>query len=105
MSWLPLVVLGGAVGALVGLVFFGGLWWTTRRLATATRPGALLAVSLLARFAVLAIALIVLARLDPALLVGALVGVVAARIALTRAAAGGRRREPAAAGGSSAERG
>ena len=90
MHWVVLFVLGLAAGGAVGLVFFGGLWWTTQRLTTSSHPGLLMSVSLLGRLAVLAVVLILLARLDVALLAGAMTGLVATRIALTRAAARGR---------------
>lgn len=83
-------VLGVVAGACLGLVFFGGLWWTTQRLVTAREPGLLLAGSLIARLAILALGLIVLARADPAALVGALFGLIAVRIVMIRAASQGR---------------
>jgi F1F0 ATPase subunit 2 len=96
VHWIVLFVLGVAVGGAVGLVFFGGLWWTTQRLTTSSHPGLLMSVSLLGRLGVLAVVMIVLARIDVALLVGAMAGLVATRIALTRAAARGRLpRQPA----------
>jgi F1F0 ATPase subunit 2 len=94
-----LLVLGFVAGLVVGLVFFGGLWWTTQRLATSSRPGLLMSVSLLGRLVVLALVLIVLARIDVTLLVGALAGSVTTRVALTRAAASGRLPQPAVSDG------
>jgi F1F0 ATPase subunit 2 len=38
-----------AVGAVLGAFFFGGLWWTLRRVATSTRPARLVLVSLALR--------------------------------------------------------
>lgn len=83
-------VVGVALGACLGLVFFAGLWWTTQRLVDARRPGLLLAGSLLARLVILGLGLVVLARLDPAALIGALLGVIGVRIAMVRAASSGR---------------
>lgn len=84
MSWVILAALGFVAGAAAGLVFFGGLWWTTHRLSTASRPGLLLSVSLLGRLVVLAVVFVTLASLDPVLLVGAVPGLLAARSVLTR---------------------
>ena len=85
VSWGVLAVAGLAVGILAGLVFFGGLWWTSQRLVTTRRPGLLVATSLLVRMIVIAATLVVLARIDVAMLAGGVVGVVAARMVLTRA--------------------
>jgi F1F0 ATPase subunit 2 len=81
---------GAVVGAVVGLVFFGGLWWTSRRLADTSHPALLVTVSLVVRLALVAVVLVSLARTAPPLLLGALVGLLAARLILTRAATGGR---------------
>ena len=98
MSWVILVVLGCVAGLTLGLLFFGGLWWTTQRLATSSRPALVVSVSLLVRTGVLALALVVLARADVSLLVGAAVGLVIARIVLTRAAINSRLPQIAASG-------
>lgn len=102
----PVVLLFGgfAAGLVVGLVFFGGLWSTTRRLATSSRPGLLIVVSLLGRLALLAAVMVVLARADVALLVGSLLGLLTTRLVLTRAATSGRLSSPVVAGESGDER-
>lgn len=82
-------VVGVVAGAWLGLVFFGGLWWTTQRLATARQPGLLLAGSLLIRLVILGLSLFVLAQLNPAALIGALFGLIGVRIAMVRAASSG----------------
>jgi F1F0 ATPase subunit 2 len=86
---LLLLALGAVAGVAVGLLFFGGLWWTAQRLAVTDRPAVLTAASLLLRMGVLAAVLVVLARSDVLLLVGAVAGLVAARLGLTRAAVRG----------------
>jgi F1F0 ATPase subunit 2 len=98
MSWVILVVLGCVAGLALGLLFFGGLWWTTQRLAASSRPALVVSVSLLVRTGVLALALVVLARAHVSLLVGAAVGLIIARIVLTRAAINGRLPQIAASG-------
>lgn len=97
MRSLALLLGGVAAGLVVGLVFFGGLWSTARRLPTSSRPGLLIALSLLGRLTVLTVVMVVLARIDVTLLVGSLVGVVATRLALVRAATTGRLSSPAVA--------
>lgn len=98
MPWVILLVLGCVAGLALGLLFFGGLWWTTQRLATSSRPALVVSVSLLVRTGVLAFALVALARSQVGLLVGAVVGIVIARIGLTKAAINGRLPQIAASG-------
>jgi F1F0 ATPase subunit 2 len=85
-----LAVVGLAVGILAGLVFFGGLWWTSHRLLSARRPAVLVAASLLARMLVVATTLILLARVDVVMFAGCVIGVVAGRMIVTRAGMNGR---------------
>lgn len=89
------LAVGLVAGAVLGLVFFGGLWWTTQRLATSPRPGLLLSVSLLVRVVVLAAGLLLLAQIGGGPLLLGAVGLVAARIGLTRLAVNGRLPQPA----------
>lgn len=89
MSPAIVFVAGALAGTVLGLVFFGGLWWTSTRLARSTRPALLVAASLLGRMLVLALGLVVLARIDVLALVGGLAGMLATRIALTHMAANG----------------
>jgi len=44
-------LLAAAAGALLGLLFFGGLWWTLRLALASTRPGLLIGASALLRLA------------------------------------------------------
>lgn len=48
LMWLMIVL----SGLLLGLIFYGGLWWTTHRGLTARHPGLLFFVSMLVRTAV-----------------------------------------------------
>jgi len=98
MPWMILLVLGCIAGFALGLLFFGGLWWTTQRLATSSRPALVVSVSLFVRTGVLALVLVALARSQVSLLVGAVFGIIIARIGLTRAAINGRLPQLAASG-------
>jgi len=49
MSDAAALVLPGVAGLGLGLVFFGGLWWTTRRAMASGRPAVWVAASLLVR--------------------------------------------------------
>lgn len=78
-SWLLLVPVGVAAGLVLGGVFFGGLWVTARRLTSAHNAALLVGGSYLGRTAALAVGLGLLARSDPALFAGGVVGVIGAR--------------------------
>lgn len=84
MTWLIVAIAGLVIGAVAGAIFLGGLWLTTQRLATTSRPGLLLLVSLLGRSAAMSFLLVTLARTHPGLLIGALVGFTVVRMVLTR---------------------
>jgi F1F0 ATPase subunit 2 len=99
-----LLILGVVAGSCIGAGFFGALWWTTHRLSTARRPGLLLAASLFGRLGLLALSLVVLVRLDAALLIGALIGLIVVRVAMTHAASHDRLPVPAPALGAANER-
>jgi F1F0 ATPase subunit 2 len=81
-------------GAVLGVVFFGGLWWTTQRLPATSRPALLLSLSLLVRVVVLAFGLLLVAQLGGGPLLFAAFGLVAARLGLTRLAVRGRLPQP-----------
>lgn len=79
----PIVlVLGTSVvaGLLLGAVFFLGLRWTVIRLCRNEHAGRLLLTSALLRFAVVAVAMLALARWHPAAAPTALLGFVLARL-------------------------
>lgn len=78
------VVLEALAGFVLGLGFFGALAWTARRLVVTSRPATLVMASLLARMALLAVGLVALARLSPWALVGAVPGVITARLVVVR---------------------
>lgn len=81
MSLLHLL-LAFAAGVALGLVYFGGLWWTVRRLRDWRRPQTMLLLSFVARTAIVLPAFVGLALAGALPLVVALVGFLAARFAL-----------------------
>ena len=85
-DWIPWLGLGLGAGGLLGLAFFGGLMWTTRRLATVERPALLLAGSLVVRMTLVAVGFVLVTLASPAALMGAVIGFVLSRVALTRPA-------------------
>lgn len=72
-------------GLLLGAFYFGGLWWTVRRMLCVRRPSYLYFGSLIVRLgAVLAAFYALLINYAWPILVASLVGFVVARIALVR---------------------
>ncbi len=73
-----------SAGLLAGSVFFGGLWWTVVRVATARSPKLLLLESFLVRAAVALLVLYFSAGEDMVGFGGYLLGFLAARTAVMR---------------------
>jgi len=46
------LLLAWVAGVLLGIVFFGGLWWTVRKIASSQKPARLLFASLMVRMCV-----------------------------------------------------
>lgn len=78
------LVLPFAAGLAVGLFFFGGLYWTVRRLATARYPAALSLGSMLLRLGVSLAALYLVMAGDWRRLAAAVVGMIVMRLVLVR---------------------
>jgi F1F0 ATPase subunit 2 len=79
-SWVLIVAAGGVLGWL----YFGGLWWTVRRLPGADHPAALVLGSFVLRAVLVAVGFVVLLAGDPLRLVAVLVGFLAVRGVLVR---------------------
>jgi F1F0 ATPase subunit 2 len=84
------VIFGLAGGLAVGLVYFGALWATVRRIPQASYPGSLLLVSYVARLALAAAGFYAILRFGelPALL-AALLGFLTMRYVVMRRIRGG----------------
>lgn len=79
----PAGALGAALGgALLGLAYFAGLWWTVRRARRARHPAALVAASFVARAALAATALVSIMAGDVVRLLAALGAFLAVRTAV-----------------------
>jgi F1F0 ATPase subunit 2 len=97
LSW---VLLGGlAAGLLLGLLFFGGLWWTTQRLPASPRPALLLLGSFSLRVVLVGAGFFLLALWDWPAVLAAVVGFTLLRIFTARrwgpgALRGGEERVP-----------
>lgn len=78
------LIIGFVSGAVLGGLHFAGLWYTVARLGEARHPLALLFISTALRITVLCLGLYLVTVGHAAGLLAALVGVLAARLALTR---------------------
>ncbi len=74
----------GAVGAALGAVFFGGLWWTVREALTSRQPAIWFGGSLLVRTGIVMGGLYLVSGTGWTRLVACLMGFFAARLAVTR---------------------
>jgi F1F0 ATPase subunit 2 len=70
-------------GALLGAFFYGGLWWTVRRLTTSRRPALAVFTSMLLRMGVALGGLYIVGRNDWVRLLSCLLGFLLARVAVT----------------------
>jgi len=73
-----------AAGMVLGILFFGGLWWTVNRGLTAALPAVWFGLSTLVRVAVTVCALYYFARLGLPSLIACLCGFLIARSAVKR---------------------
>jgi F1F0 ATPase subunit 2 len=71
-------------GIALGLIHFGGLWWTVRQVPTARRPGTLLLVSFVIRTAVMLAGTFWVMDGRWERLAACMVGFLVARVILTR---------------------
>ena len=78
------LVLACTAGGLLGVVFFGGLWWTLRRAFASTRPALWIGASLLLRMACVVTGFIVVSAGDWRRLLACLLGFWAARWLVVR---------------------
>jgi F1F0 ATPase subunit 2 len=86
------VIVATVVGFGLGLLFFGGLWWTVRRLATARHPALWVLGSFMLRVAAVLAVAMWLADGRWQRLVAVLVGFLAARVVVVRLMARGATR-------------
>jgi F1F0 ATPase subunit 2 len=84
MSETPYIASAGAVGAVLGVIFYGGLWWTIRKGLHSRQPAIWFLTSLVSRTAVALIGFYLVFRDDWRRLVACLVGFIFARILVTR---------------------
>lgn len=81
----PLVLLLSLLsGLLLGIIFFGGLWWTVRRGLSSNEPAAWFFISLILRTAITVFGFYVVMHGDWKCLAACLSGFVIARVAILR---------------------
>lgn len=81
-EFLPVLLrlaVGCAAGLVVGAIFFGGLWLTTRQLLTSPNPGLLALASFIGRMSVLGLGMFLVAQAGAAALIAAACGILAVR--------------------------
>ncbi len=78
------LTLAGVAGGLLGLLFFGGLWWTVRRAFSSPRPALWVGSSLLLRMASVATGFVVVGAGDWRRMLSCLLGFWAARWLVVR---------------------
>lgn len=78
------LLISAAAGALLGVFYFGGLWWTVLRMTTAQNAGILFAVSFLLRILVVIAGFFLISGGDWQRLLAALVGFMLVRHLIIR---------------------
>ncbi len=71
-------------GSLLGALFFGGLWWTVRHGIAARNPAVWFSLSAIARMGIVVAALYGVARGGTLSLLACLLGLLIARLGITR---------------------
>jgi F1F0 ATPase subunit 2 len=84
MNELLSLTLAVSVGLLLGAFFFGGLWWTVRRLASTQRPSLWFFGSLMLRLSITLAGFYVVGQTDWRRLLAGMLGFMAARFAVLR---------------------
>lgn len=85
------MLLVAAMGFVLGLIFFGGLWWTIRRMLHSSRPALWMLGSLVLRMSIALSGFWLIAGHDWKRMLVCLAGFLIARLVLTRPARGQHR--------------
>jgi len=86
MADVAVFALAGVAGVFLGVVFFGGLWWTVRQGLASPRPALWFLGSLLVRTAVVLAGIYVVAAGDWRRMLACVAGFAIARVVVTRLA-------------------
>jgi F1F0 ATPase subunit 2 len=80
-SWM--LLLAGSAGAVLGAIFFGGLWWTVQKGVSSKQPALWFSASLLVRMSIALAGFYFVGGSDWKRLLSCLFGFVLARLAVT----------------------
>jgi F1F0 ATPase subunit 2 len=83
MNEFVILPLAGAGGVLLGMIFFGGLWWTVQKGLSSERAALWFLGSLILRTSVVLVGFCLISQGDWRYLLACLVGFLAARIGVT----------------------
>ena len=83
MSELPALMLACTAGAVLGAIFFGGLWWTVQKSVTFQRPALCLFGSLILRMSIALAGFYLIGHAHWERLMACLLGFLAARLIVT----------------------
>ena len=78
------IILAGMAGIGLGVLFFGGLWWTVNKCVSSQRPGLLVFVSLIVRMGMILAGFYVVAGAHWQRLLACLLGFIVARFMVTQ---------------------
>lgn len=76
-------MLSFVIGIILGIVYFGGLYFTVTKMNTVKHPSILMTVSLILRMAILIVVFYYLAKIGYKNMLFALIGVIIVRILMT----------------------
>ncbi len=97
MDWIY-IIMAAPAGFLLGILFFGGLWWTVQKITAGGRPVPFLISSFLVRSGLLLAGFYLLLSAGWQYLLAGLVGFLAARVTLTYKYCPGKRGQSESAG-------
>lgn len=84
MSSAPSLLLASLAGMALGALFFGGLWWTVRRVVAARQPALWVLASMLVRTGIALVGFYLVADARLGRLLACLLGFVVARVLVMR---------------------
>lgn len=81
---IPWILAASTIGCLLGAFYFGGLWWTIRRLSVSRQPALLFLASFVIRVSVVLLGIYVISAGQWQRIVACMAGFLIARILLVR---------------------
>lgn len=78
------LILSACAGFILGMLYFGGLWWTVRRAVTSSTPAILFFTSLLVRMGLVLVGIYYVGQGNWQRIILCLIGFIIGRIVVTR---------------------